>query len=224
MFINIIFCILSFLGLLVFSSIIQLILATFIKNTMICSILANIVLIVFLVLLYLRDLTSEIKRYKESFKSIFSKSFKTYIIGFMGMIFFNAIISIFLKNISSNEEQVREMLFNNTLLSLLSISIIAPISEELIFRKSLDPVIKNKWVYVIVSGLLFGFAHILTNILGETFVLTDLFYILPYGALGASFALMDRDTKTVCSSIVIHAIHNTFTALLLLIFYKGGLI
>jgi membrane protease YdiL (CAAX protease family) len=141
----------------------------------------------------------------------------------MGMVFFNLLISVFLHNISSNEEQVREMLYNHVFISLISISIIAPISEELIFRKSLQPVIKNKWVYIIVSGFLFGFAHILTNIVSGNFVISDLVYILPYGSLGASFALMDNDSKTVFSSIVIHALHNTCTAILLLLVFKGGL-
>ena len=73
----------------------------------------------------------------------------------MGMIFFNALIYIILKDISSNETQVRELLYNNTILTLFSIAIIAPISEELVFRKSLAPVIKNKWAFSFADALLF---------------------------------------------------------------------
>ena len=222
--INILFCILSFLGLLLFSDLLQIILNLVIKNTMICSIISNIFLIVFLYLLYLKDLNDEAKIYKKDFKKIFGTSLKYYILGFMGMIFFNILISIFLGGISSNEEQVREMLFNSPFITMISISIIAPITEELIFRKSLQPVIKNKWLYIVVSGVLFGLAHLLTNMVSGNFVVTDLFYILPYGSLGASFALMDNETKTVFSSMVIHAIHNTATALLLILLFKGGLV
>jgi membrane protease YdiL (CAAX protease family) len=142
----------------------------------------------------------------------------------MGMIFFNVIIAIFLGGVSSNESQVREMLYNNVFFTMISISIYAPLSEELIFRKSLRPLINNKWIYIIVSGLLFGGAHILTNFIQNTFVLTDLIYILPYGCLGAYFALMDYESKTTFSSIVIHALHNTCTACLLLAMYYGGLV
>ena len=138
------------------------------------------------------------------------------------MSFFNLLINVFLKNISSNEEQVREMLYHNVILAMISISIIAPILEELVFRKSLAPVIRNKWIYSIVSGLLFGSAHILTNFVQGIFVPTDLIYILPYGCLGFTFALMDYDNKSVYSSIIIHALHNTLTALLLLVTYFGG--
>jgi len=221
---NLIYCVLSFLGLLIFGSIISLFLNTFIKNDTISGLIANIIVIISIYLFYYKDLNNEAKIYKNKFKNNIGISIKYYIIGFMGMIFFNLLISMFLKNISSNEEQVREMLFNNVFITMISISIIAPISEELIFRKSLQPIIKNKWVYVIVSGVLFGFAHIMTNIVSGTFVISDLIYILPYGSLGASFALMDNETKTVFSSIVIHAFHNTCTALLLLALYKGGLL
>ena len=222
--INLLFCILSFLGLLIFADLLQIVLNIVIKNNMVCNVISNIFLIIFIYLMYLKDLNNEAKIYGKDFKKNFGTSFKYYILGFMGMIFFNILISIFLGGISSNEEQVRELLFKSPIITMISISIIAPISEELIFRKSLQPVIKNKWVYIVISGVLFGFAHLLTNIVSGNFVLTDLFYLLPYASLGASFALMDHETKTVFSSIVIHAIHNTATALLLILLYKGGLI
>ena len=222
--VNIVYCVLSFLCLILFSGIIQIVLHTFIKNETLCNFIANIIVIGILVLFYLKDLISEFKLYKSDAKNTFEKSLKYYALGFMGMIFFNLLISVFLGGVSSNEEQVREMLFSSPITSLLSISIIAPISEELIFRKSLQPVLKNKWVYIVVSGVLFGMAHLLTNILSGEFVLTDLFYLLPYGSLGSAFALMDNETKTVFSSIVIHALHNTATAILLLVLFKGGLL
>lgn len=222
--INIVYCVLCFLCLILFDGIIQIILNRFISNQMLCSIIANIIVIIAMVLFYLKDLIKECKTYTGDFKENFKKSFKIYIIGFMGMVFFNLLISVFIGGISSNEEQVRELLFKSPILTLISISIIAPINEELVFRKSLQPVIKNKWAYVIVSGLLFGMAHLLTNIFSGTFSPIDLIYVLPYASLGGSFALMDNETKSTCSSMVIHAIHNTFTALLLLALYKGGML
>ena len=172
--------------------------------------------------MYYKDLNREFKTYKGNFKENFKTSFKIYLIGFMAMVFFNLVISVFLKNISTNESQVREMLYASPIFTMISISIIAPITEELVFRKSLQPIIKSKWIYVLVCGILFGFAHILTNFIGGTFIPTDLVYVLPYAALGCSFALMDYDTKTTFSSIFIHFMHNTLTGILLLVLYYGG--
>lgn len=222
--VNIVFCILCFLGLLVFSDLLQILIDLIIKNSIVSNFISNFIFILCIYFMYFKDLNKEFKLYFKNFKNNISTSFKYYIMGFLGMVFFNIFIALFVGGISSNEEQVREMLFNNFIITMISISIIAPILEELIFRKSLEPIIKNKWVYVIVSGLLFGFAHLLTNIVSGSFTITDLVFILPYASLGASFALMDNETKTVFSSIVIHAIHNTCTALLLFALYKGGLL
>ena len=222
MYVNIIYTLIAFIGMFIIPTVFYLILNKYIKNEVVCNLISDVIFIGILYLMYFKDLNNEFKIYKGNFKENFKISFKYYILGFMGMVFFNLLIAIFLGNISSNESQVRDMLYSSVIPTMISISIIAPIMEELIFRKSLQPVIKNKWIYVVVCGLLFGGAHIMTNILNNAFVLTDLFYILPYASLGGSFALMDHETKTTYSSIVIHAMHNTCTALLLLITYFGG--
>ena len=221
---NLILCICALIGMLLVPNIVGLLLLKVIKNELVCSIIGTIVFIIILVLMYYKDLVKEFKRYKNNFKENFRLGFKFYILGFMGMVFFNVLIAFFLTNIANNEMQVREMLYSNVVYTMINISILAPICEELVFRKSLEPVIKNKWIYVVVCGLLFGGAHILTNVVNEVFVLTDLFYILPYACLGSAFALMDYETKTTFTSIVMHSLHNTATGLLLLTVYFSGVI
>ena len=220
--VNLLFFIFSLVGLIIIPSILTLLFNLFIKNEMLCVIISDVIYIGVLYLIYCKDLNDEFKLYFKNFKDNFKYSFKIYILGYMAMIFFNLIIYFVLKDISSNESQVREMLYNNTFLTMINIVLIAPISEEIIFRKSLRPLFNNRWFYVIVSGLLFGGAHILTNILNNDFVISDLLYVLPYGCLGGSFALMDYNSKTTFSSMVIHCLHNTITAILLLITYFGG--
>ena len=102
---------------------------------------------------------------------------------------------------------------------LINISILAPITEELIFRKSIQPLIKNKWVRAILSGILFGGAHLLT---GDAIRLVDLLFLLPYGTLGFVFSLMDNDTKTTFTSIIFHGLHNAATGILLLLVSSLG--
>ncbi len=222
-YINLIFCLISFIGLLIIPSILFIFLKMFIKDENVSDIIANLLFILLLYLMYYKDLNKEFKTFKDNFKSNVKVAFKYYVLGMMGMVFFNLIIVTLLNDISSNETQVRDMLFNNTIYTLLTIAIIAPLSEEIIFRKSLQPLIKNKWIYALTCGLLFGSAHILTNIINNAFVFSDLLYILPYASLGVSFALMDYDTKSTFTSISIHALHNSFTGILLLITYFGGM-
>lgn len=220
--INTICSLVCFLMILLLPSIIAVILINKTDNQMVVSLIAYIIMIAIMVFMYYKDLIKEAKLFKKNLKSNIKISFKDYAIGLLLMIFCNLIIFVLLRHISSNESQVRELLYSNVVLSMINISILGPISEELIFRKSIMPIFKNKWVYIIISGFLFGFAHILTNIFSGSFVLTDLIYIIPYGCFGGSFALMNYEGNTTFNSIMIHAFHNTWTAVFLLIAYFNG--
>lgn len=222
-YINLLFCFISFVGLLVIPNVFCWIFRDFIKSSRLCAFLGDVFFVILLVIMYYEDLKREFKTFKKNFKSSIKSSFKYYIIGIMSMIFFNLVITMVIKNnISTNETQVREMLFATPLFALINISLYAPISEEIIFRKSIEPIFKNKWLYSIVSGILFGGAHILTNIFGGSFVISDLVYILPYGSLGFAFALMNYENKSVFNSMTIHCFHNTMTALLLFFMFSAG--
>lgn len=223
-YINLLFAFVSLIGVVIIPSAFYLMFQAFIHNDTVCDMLANFMFIALLIFMYYKDLVLEFKNIKKNFKESTKIAFKYYAIGLMLMIFFNLIIVLILKNISSNENQVRDMLYGSPITTMISIMIIAPISEELIFRKSIRPLLNNKLLYALVSGLLFGGAHLLTNILSGTFVLTDLVYLLPYGSLGVVFALMDYETDSTFTSMGIHAIHNTFTGVILLITYFSGVI
>ena len=87
---------------------------------------------------------------------------------------------------------------------------IAPFNEEIVFRKTLKDVFKNKWVFAFLSFLLFGGAHVI----GEATTLIDYLYIIPYGALGGAFALAYHDTDTIFTSLTLHMVHNLVLSLL----------
>ena len=55
-----------------------------------------------------------------------------------------------------------------------------------------------------ISGLLFGLAHVI----GQTNIWTDWLYVIPYGVLGCSFAASYSDTDTIFTPILFHMIHN----------------
>ena len=89
------------------------------------------------------------------------------------------------------------------------------LTEELIFRKSIRDISKNKWFYVITSGFVFGGLHVLSSITS----VVDLLYLIPYCSLGFAFALLYTRTNNIFSSMTIHAFHNG----LALILYLGAM-
>ena len=92
-------------------------------------------------------------------------------------------------------------------------AICAPINEELTFRKSFKEIFPSKWVFVIMSGLIFGSLHVASYI--ETF--SDIIYLIPYSALGIAFAILYYKTDNIFSSITMHSIHNLLATLLVLL-------
>lgn len=218
LYVNIIFFIVSLVGMFIIPALFYSILTKVFNNKTVCELLANLLFILFLYLLYFKDLNKEFKTYKEKFKFNFTLGFKYYFVGLFVMIISNLIIYLTIGNISCNESLVRDMLFSETLFTMFSIMIIAPLSEEIIFRKSLMPIIKNKWLYALACGLLFGLAHLTSCKMSWL----GLVYIIPYGSLGFVFALMNHETKSTFTSITIHAVHNTITGLLLLVTYFSG--
>lgn len=217
-YLNILFFLVAFIGTFVLPSDFSQMFLKLVKNAQVATFLGNLLFILLLYLMYKKDLDKEFKTFIKGFKNNFKTGFKYYLAGLGAMMVFNLLISVIIKDISTNENLVREMLYKMPIFTMISISIIAPLSEEFIFRKSIDPLIKNKWVYALSCGLLFAACHLVAGELK----LINLLYLLPYGSLGFVFALMDRETKTTFTSVMMHMIHNTATGILLLVAFKAG--
>lgn len=99
---------------------------------------------------------------------------------------------------------------------------IAPIVEELIFRKSFFNVFKNKWVALVISAFIFGTIHVTTTytlLLSKGYAVANSLYYtfgfgLSYYAMGLSFGLSYiKSDKNILVPIAIH-MGNNFIATL----------
>lgn len=91
----------------------------------------------------------------------------------------------------------------------------APFVEEGVFRLSLSKIFKNKTIFVIVSGFLFGVLHLIDKFTS----IYDLLYIFQYAALGICLAKAYKDSNNIFVSISMHFIQNFIAAMLILILY-----
>ena len=175
----------------------------------------DVILVLLLIILYFKDLKKEFKSFKKNWKLNMDTAFKYWFIGLMIMCVSNIIIG-FVANMStsSNEQAVQGLVSATPYLMLFTAGILAPIAEELTFRKGVSMIFKNKWVYATASGLIFGLLHVI----GSGNILEYL-YVIPYGSLGFFFALTYYDTKSIYPSIIMHAIHNSALILLSIFTY-----
>jgi len=164
--------------------------------------------------LYHKDLKKDFIKFKNNFLKNIDIGVKYWISGLLVMVISNLILTFLLKaGGANNEEQVQSMIKVFPLLMVIDAGIIAPFNEEIVFRKTLKDVIKNKWFFVILSFLFFGGAHVFNS--ATSF--TDYLYIIPYGALGAAFALAYYKTDTIFTSMFLHIVHNTILCLISII-------
>lgn len=117
-----------------------------------------------------------IKKARETYKtSVVLKFLKNafivlvilYLVRFVGGYISELLATLF--NLESttidNQTSIESLLGSAPAMMIISACIFAPISEELIFRGSFREAIKNKRVYITVSGLTFGLSHITDNLL-----------------------------------------------------------
>lgn len=177
--------------------------------------LSNITLIVIYILIYRKTLVKDFKNFTKDLTTNLETAIKYWLIGFIIMVVSNLIITYILnKGIAGNEQDVRAYIDSFPLFMLFNTVIYAPLTEELTFRKSIKDAISNKWLYILTSGLVFGMLHIASYITTPT----DFIYLIPYGALGISFAMLYYKTDNIFSTISMHAMHN----LLAVIVYMLG--
>jgi len=162
--------------------------------------------------LYRQELKKEFKIFKKKLLENLDVGFRYWILGLVIMMVSNLIIIFVFKSGGANNEQlVQEMIEAMPWFMIIEAGFLAPFNEEIVFRKAVKDVTgKRKWIFVLLSFLLFGGAHIIGNVS----VWVDFLYIIPYGVLGASFALSYYETDTVFTPMSMHMAHNLILTLL----------
>lgn len=170
------------------------------------STFSSCLLVIILYFIYRKDLKKEWKIFKKNPSDIMNTTFGYWFIGMIIMLISNTLI-IYLTGSggANNEKLVQSMIGALPLVMLVNAGLLAPFNEELVFRKAIRNLVNRKWLYVFLSGFIFGLLHII----GSYNSIVDFLYIIPYGSLGCAFALAYWETKTIFSSIFMHTIHNT---------------
>lgn len=181
----------------------------------------NLLRAILILSLHFNDLKKEFKSFKKNFWEYSDIAVKYWLIGIAVMAISNILISMLTPvKMAANETEVRSMINAAPIFSLVLTTITAPISEELIFRKSFRDVLQDKYKYIITSGLVFGAMHILSTDVS----LYNLLYIIPYSSLGIAFACICYKTKNTFPSMLVHAIHNGAITIVTIVSLLNGII
>ncbi|MBQ9019374.1 MAG: CPBP family intramembrane metalloprotease [Bacilli bacterium] len=183
------------------------------SNTTITVLSTFSTLILFFIyfLIYRKELKKDFKNFIKNKEEYTNIGFRYWMIGILVMMITNFILNFVFKiGGANNEKTVQAMIKAFPVLMIIDAGILAPFNEEIVFRKTLKDIFDNKWIFIILSFLLFGGAHVISS----TKVLTDYLYIIPYGALGAAFAYSYYKTNNIFTSIFMHTTHNLILIML----------
>ena len=181
------------------------------KTRVLLNTILSLMTAIILFMIYSKDLKDDLIKFKSDLIRNVDTGFKCWFVGLIIMMVSNLILNFVLNAGGANNEQaVQNLLSSLPAIMAIDVCILAPFNEEIAFRKTIKDVFKNKWIFVILSFLLFGGAHVISS--AQTLI--DYLYIVPYGALGGAFAYAFYETDTIYTSMTMHFIHNTVLVIL----------
>lgn len=184
-----------------------------IPNTKISAIitvsLLYIIQICSLVIPMFKELKRDFIAFKNNFKIYISNMLPRFGIIFIVYAISSLALVSFVGNISTNQEIISQWpIYISAFLAI----IIAPLTEELMFRGFMKKFIKNDILFIILSSLIFGGLHIM-----QSENLSQILFIIPYSILGFAFSLNYVKTKNIASNIFLHSAWNSIAIIAMII-------
>ena len=218
--------IISYLALIIIiPELVLLFLKLFIDNEVLISALGNFIIYIFLtvtiICIYGKDLKSEWKRFKSSNNKT-ENLITSYLLCLAG-----SMIGSFILNLmglgdtdSVNQKEIVSMLHSNYALLIIPTILLAPLIEELVFRKAIFTVFEDTWHFssyavILVSAILFGLLHVIFNLDQG---IQELLMAIPYVTigLGLAFSYVKND-HIIIYPIFAHFVNNLLSIIIIFI-------
>lgn len=170
------------------------------------------VLLVFYTFVYKDDLKEDIKNFMNNKKRILLKSLMYFGILLFGNILISAIIKAVYPNFTYVSSGIIDTLLNeNALLMIFYIFIISLFTEQIVFRKVFRDIIRNKYFFIIFSGLVYGIFQI-----GYTFAsINDVLALIPFTFVGILFSYSYYKTENILTPCFVYLFYDLFYLLLI---------
>lgn len=176
---------LVFISYLLYSNVISVVLSTFkITNATMLSFLADLIFLICIVFAYRDNLKKDFENLKRDYK--ISSIIKTIIIWVVIIFVFNilmgAITEMIYPNMATDDNtNAMSTLFKTSMsYSLFKTMIFAVVAEELLYRESISDVVKNKYIFIVISSIVYTIMNfIFVGFESDIIVMDILSYFLP---------------------------------------------
>ena len=168
----------------------------------------SIIIVAVLVYLSLKNKRAITNTFKERFKEIFKEILVFLII----MALQYLLMRIIVPGKPSNQKAINEKFIVDPYTIIAEAVILAPIYEEVIFRYFPSKFIKNKVLYVIISGFLFAFLHVVND-------KNWMIYIWAYLISSLYYSYRYIKTKNLMVTVALHRFNNLLSSLVMIMYF-----
>ena len=133
------------------------------------------------------------------------------------MLVSSIVINQFNINTTNNQDANINLFIQAPILQAICAIILAPIIEELVFRRSFKDFTTNPIIFSLTTGLIFGLVHI-TSSLTSPQDLIMFVHLIPYSSVGIALGYAyKKNNNNIIGTMLIHALHNTIAIIEILI-------
>lgn len=189
---------------------------------LIANVLVYVCIFILVLFVYRKTIFKEFIDFFKNFKKFSKVSLSYWVKGLVFMLLTNSIVIAITGGIAANEAGNRSNILTFPIFSVLSMAVLGPFLEEVLFHKGFKNAFKKETTFLIVTSLLFGGAHLFASFAGMNLNemlqnWTQILFIIPYGGFGYFFGKAYLETNNIFTSVLAHMCHNTLSVLLVLI-------
>lgn len=201
-------CILVFVLYLLIPMIIGMFLPS-LNNSNLLSVLVRFIIDVGVIALFIYLFKDDFKEYNKGLvknpKKVIGVGLLFALFAFIAMPICNIILHVL--NVSAsdtNNDTINTLYGVIPLYMMFQTLIYSPIVEGITFRKVFKDAINNKWLFIIISGFVFGLYHIIYNMTS----LSQILLMLPYFVVGMLYAGAYSKTDNIYSAFIATFVYN----------------
>lgn len=179
------------------------------NNSNLLSILVRFIIDVGVIALFIYLFKDDFKEYNKGLvknpKKVIGVGLLFALFAFIAMPICNIILHVL--NVSAsdtNNDTINTLYGVIPLYMMFQTLIYSPIVEGITFRKVFKDAINNKWLFIIISGFVFGLYHIIYNMTS----LSQILLMLPYFVVGMLYAGAYSKTDNIYSAFIATFVYN----------------
>lgn len=179
------------------------------NNSNLLSVLVRFIIDVGVIALFIYLFKDDFKEYNKGLvknpKKVIGVGLLFALFAFIAMPICNIILHVL--NVSAsdtNNDTINTLYGVIPLYMMFQTLIYSPIVEGITFRKVFKDAINNKWLFIIISGFVFGLYHIIYNMTS----LSQILLMLPYFVVGMLYAGAHSKTDNIYSAFIATFVYN----------------